>query len=59
MLASKYNEITIENTAKLLVRCKSLISTRTLVYKTLKNLLVFEKATKQIKAGINQQLSQQ
>ena len=46
MLASKYGDVTIENTAKLLVRCKSLVSTRQLVYRTLKNLLVFEKATK-------------
>jgi len=46
IVAGKYNKINHENAAKLLVRCKSLLATRQLVYKTLKNLLVFEKATK-------------
>jgi len=46
MIAKKYSKINHENAAKVLVRCKSLLGTRQLVYKTLKNLLVIEKATK-------------
>lgn len=56
MIAKKYNKVNLENTAKLLVRCKSLLSARQLVYKTLKSLLIFEKSVKTIRQNVNKYL---
>lgn len=56
MISKKYNKVNLENTAKLLVRCKSLLAARQLVYKTLKGIVAFEKSTKQIRQDIDKHL---
>ena len=48
--------MTHENTAKLLVRCKQLLSARQLAYKTLKGLVTFERSTKAIRQDIDKYL---
>lgn len=35
MVVQKYQEVTIENTVKMLVRCKQLVQSRALAYRTL------------------------
>lgn len=42
MVVKKYEDVTIENTVKLLVRCKQLILSRQLAFQTLKNIVKFE-----------------
>ena len=56
MISKKYTEVTHENTAKLLVRCKQLLSARQLAYKTLKSLVTFEKSVKAIRQDIDKYL---
>ena len=46
MIAKKYNEVNLDNTVKLLVRCKQLLASRQLVFKTLEGIMEFEKQSK-------------
>ena len=53
MIAKKYTEATMDNTVKLLVRCKQLLQSRSLAYKTLDGIVVFENATSQIRRDVD------
>ena len=53
MITKKYNKVNFETVGKLLVRCKWLLSSRHLLYKTIRALLLFEKNSKQIRKEID------
>ena len=53
MVVKKYEDVTIENTAKLLVRCKQLILSRQLAFQTLKNIVHFERESYQLRQDID------
>lgn len=56
MISNRYAEVNVENTTKLLVRCKHLLMARRCVYKTLKNLVFFERIVKEIRKSVDQYL---
>jgi len=58
MLLANYREMTMENTVKLLVRCRQAILTRRLAYQTLKLLMRFEKLYERIKADVELSLQE-
>ena len=45
MIAKKYTEVNMDNTVKLLVRCKQLLQSRQLAFKTLDGIVTFENST--------------
>jgi len=49
MILQKYQEITIENTVKLLVRCKQLVLSRRVAYDTLQKIVEFERDAYQLR----------
>jgi len=53
MIAKKYTEVTMDNTVKLLVRCKQLLQSRSLAYKTLNGIVIFENTTSQIRRDVD------
>ena len=53
MIAKKYTEVTMDNTVKLLVRCKQLLQSRSLAYKTLNGIHTFENATSKIRRDVD------
>ena len=53
MVVKKYKDITIENTVKLLVRCKQLVQSRALAFKTLQSIIEFEKQSKELRQDID------
>lgn len=56
MISNRYAEVNVENATKLLVRCKHLLMARRCVYKTLKNLVFFERVVKEIRKNVDQYL---
>lgn len=53
MIAQKYSEVNLDNTVKLLVRCKQLLVSRKIAYGTLKGIMDFENNTKKLKDDVN------
>jgi hypothetical protein len=53
MIAKKYSEVNLDNTVKLLVRCKQLLVSRKLAYATLQGIMEFEKSAKQIRQDVD------
>jgi hypothetical protein len=53
MIAKKYTEVNLDNAVKLLVRCKGLLLSRALAYKTLKGILKFESTVGKIKKFVD------
>lgn len=49
----KYQDITVENTIRLLVKCRQLILTRRLVFQTLRHILKFQKTVARIRFEID------
>jgi len=58
MILQKYQEITIENTVKLLVRCKQLVLSRRVAYETLQKIVEFERDAYQLRQDIDLYLEQ-
>ena len=56
MISNRYAEVNVENATKLLVRCKHLLMARRSVYKTLKNLVFFERVVKEIRKNVDSYL---
>lgn len=46
MIAKKYSDVNLDNTVKLLVRCKQLLVSRKLAFATLRGIMEFEKTSK-------------
>ena len=53
MIARKYIDPNLDNTVKLLVRCKQLLMSRALAYQTIKGIVKFEETTAMIRAFID------
>lgn len=53
MIAKKYSEVNLDNTVKLLVRCKQLLVSRKLAYATLQGIMEFEKSAKRIRQDVD------
>lgn len=53
MIAKKYSEMNLDNTVKLLVRCKQLLVSRKLAFATLQGIMEFEKSAKQIRQDVD------
>lgn len=53
MIAKKYSEPSVENTVKLLMRCKHMLSAREISFSALKDLHEFEMIIKQIRRQVN------
>lgn len=53
MVAKKYSEMNLDNTVKLLVRCKQLLVSRKLAFTTLQGIMEFEKSSKAIRVNID------
>lgn len=56
MIAQKYKVIDLDNTIKLLVRCKQLLLSRKLAFSTLQTILEFEAATQHIRRNVDKYL---
>ena len=53
MIAQKYADVNLDNTVKLLVRCKQLLISRQLAFCTLSSIFEFEGLAKQIRENID------
>ena len=53
MIAKKYTEVNLDNTVKLLVRCKQVLMSRQLAYKTLSQIHKFEEDIYKIKSIVD------
>jgi hypothetical protein len=53
MIAKKYTEVNLDNTVKLLVRCKQVLMSRQLAYRTLAQILNFENDIQTIKTTVD------
>lgn len=53
MIAKKYNDVNLDNTVKLLVRCKQLLVSRKLAFATLQGIADFEKSAKRIRRDVD------
>lgn len=49
MIAKKYTEVNLDNTVKLLVRCKQVLMSRQLAYSTLSQISKFEENVAYVK----------
>ena len=56
MIADKYSEINLDNTVKLLVRCKQMLKARQVAFNTLKSIIEFEETSKKLRFEINRYL---
>ena len=53
MIVKKYTEVNLDNTVKLLVRCKQVLQSRTLAFKTLKGIVEFEDTSASIRKTVD------
>lgn len=53
MIAKKYTEVNLDNTVKLLVRCKQVLMSRQLAFKTLSQIHLFEEKSNRIRSIVD------